>query len=149
MTNRWIEFVKDFAKKNNTTYGCALSDPKLKEQYRAKYGNRKKLPAKKEREAMAMEDINIKELSKSKTKTESELMAAEDVNIGKYINVINKLRDRIINAKTKEELKKNSKALNQLNQKYSEDKFTSDEETIFADLVETYNKSFRSFKSET
>jgi len=29
----WIKFVKDYAKRNNLTYGCALSDPKTKHEY--------------------------------------------------------------------------------------------------------------------
>lgn len=32
--NRWTDFVKDFAKKNDTTYGCALSDIAIKPAYR-------------------------------------------------------------------------------------------------------------------
>lgn len=34
--NSWIEHVKAFAKKNNMTYGCALSDPKVKVGYVSK-----------------------------------------------------------------------------------------------------------------
>jgi hypothetical protein len=33
MTNRWIEYVKKFAKDNNLSYGCALSDPNLRKGY--------------------------------------------------------------------------------------------------------------------
>ena len=33
MVNRWIEHVKTFAKKNNTTYGCALSNPRISDGY--------------------------------------------------------------------------------------------------------------------
>lgn len=32
--NKWTDFVKDYAKKNNTTYGCALSDLNIKGAYR-------------------------------------------------------------------------------------------------------------------
>ena len=34
MPNAWIEHIKNFAKANNTTYGCALSNPKCKETYK-------------------------------------------------------------------------------------------------------------------
>ena len=34
---RWTEFIKDFAKRNNVSYGCAMSDPKLREEYYKKY----------------------------------------------------------------------------------------------------------------
>jgi hypothetical protein len=42
MTN-WTDFVKFFAKANNLTYGCALSDPACSAGYRKKYGNKKSL----------------------------------------------------------------------------------------------------------
>jgi len=32
--NRWTDFVKDYAKKDNTTYGCALSDAGTKNAYK-------------------------------------------------------------------------------------------------------------------
>lgn len=57
--NRWTNWVKEFASKNNLSYGCALSTPECKEEYRAKYGNRKKLSQKKEKEMMGMEDKNV------------------------------------------------------------------------------------------
>ncbi len=31
--NRWVEHIKEWAKKNNTTYGCALTNIKCKEDY--------------------------------------------------------------------------------------------------------------------
>jgi hypothetical protein len=34
---RWTEFIKDFAKKNNMSYGCAMTDPKLKKEYYEKF----------------------------------------------------------------------------------------------------------------
>ena len=34
--SKWVEHIKDFAKRNNLTYGCALSDPKCSEEYRIK-----------------------------------------------------------------------------------------------------------------
>ena len=54
--NRWTDFVKKWASDNDTTYGCALSKPECSQAYRAKYGNRKKLSQKKERELMGAED---------------------------------------------------------------------------------------------
>jgi len=86
--NKWIEFVRAFAKKNNISYACAVSTPECKEEYRAKYGNRKKLPMKKEREMMGAEDINRDEIviypKKSITKKKKpkvvESMEMEDIN---------------------------------------------------------------------
>ena len=33
MPNRWIEFVKKWASEHNTSYGCALTKPEMKEAY--------------------------------------------------------------------------------------------------------------------
>lgn len=33
MTNAWVQHVKSFAKKNNLSYGCAMTDPKVKVGY--------------------------------------------------------------------------------------------------------------------
>lgn len=46
----WTDFVKKWAKENGKTYGCALSDPKLKEEYRKQ--NPKAKVAIKERKAI-------------------------------------------------------------------------------------------------
>jgi len=32
--NKWTDFVKDYAKKENTTYGCALTDARIKDAYK-------------------------------------------------------------------------------------------------------------------
>lgn len=58
MPNRWTEFVKEYAKANDLTYGCALGKPECKEGYRKKYGVAKKVSQKKERESMGEEDID-------------------------------------------------------------------------------------------
>lgn len=129
MTNRWIEFVKDFANRNNLSYGCALGNPKLKEEYRIKYGSSKKISAKKEKEAMSMEDINISLKSK-------------------YLDEMNNLRNKIINSKTKEEIKKNLKTLNKFNNLYSEGELTTEEESNLENIVEIYNKSYKTFNKK-
>jgi hypothetical protein len=33
MPNKWIEHVKEFSKKNNISYACALTHPDLKKEY--------------------------------------------------------------------------------------------------------------------
>ena len=33
MPNRWVEHIRKFAKDNNMTYSCALSDPKIRDGY--------------------------------------------------------------------------------------------------------------------
>jgi hypothetical protein len=90
--NRWTNWVKEFASKNNLSYGCALSTPECKEQYRAKYGNRKKLSQKQEKEMMMGEDkdapniqLTIAEEPKKKGRpkkyaTEAEAKRAKSIN---------------------------------------------------------------------
>ena len=34
MSNSWVDFLKDYAKSNNITYSCALSDPRAKDEYK-------------------------------------------------------------------------------------------------------------------
>ena len=60
MPNRWIEFVKSWAKKNNVSYGCALSEPKMKIDYRKSYPTKQQITEResKEREQMKENDIN-------------------------------------------------------------------------------------------
>ena len=36
MVNPWIQHIKNYASKNNLTYGCALSDPKCRDAYKNK-----------------------------------------------------------------------------------------------------------------
>ena len=43
----WISFIKEFAKKNGVSYGCALSDPNCSKEYRESKGIAKSTPAKK------------------------------------------------------------------------------------------------------
>ena len=64
--NRWVDFIRKWAKDNDTTYSCALSNPKCKDAYRAKYGIKKAVPARTERERMGLEDVNVKPVPKKK-----------------------------------------------------------------------------------
>ena len=52
MPNKWVEHVRTFAKDNNLSYGCALSDPNLRKGYvptgkkaKAKYDDERRLSA--------------------------------------------------------------------------------------------------------
>lgn len=54
--SRWIEWIREYAKKTNKSYGCALSDPECSASYRRKYGDAKKVSAKVEQERMGIED---------------------------------------------------------------------------------------------
>ena len=84
MPSRWIEFVREWAKKNNMTYSCALSQPQCSQEYRAKYGDRKKLPAKKEKEMMGAEDINRAKKPKKPKKPKKKIeLVIEELDNGK------------------------------------------------------------------
>lgn len=94
MPNRWIEFVRDFARRNDISYMCAVSKPECKAEYRAKYGNQKKLTQKKEREMMSGEDRNIKPAKKSVPfkqdlgqAVERKSMGKEDKNVAEKLKV--------------------------------------------------------------
>jgi len=54
---KWTEHVKEYAKKNNISYGCAMSDPKMKEAYYKKHpklSNEDKKQKKKEDDEKAL-----------------------------------------------------------------------------------------------
>jgi hypothetical protein len=36
MASAWIDHIRDFAKRNGMTYGCALSDPRCRQEYKKK-----------------------------------------------------------------------------------------------------------------
>lgn len=76
--SRWTDWVKSWAAKNNTSYGCALSQPECSEEYHKKFGTRKNLPRKKERELMGAEDVNVAEKKQKKQKKRPKLVIEED-----------------------------------------------------------------------
>ena len=58
MPNNWIEHIKDFASKNNLSFGCALSNPECVKSYRQKKEPKKK-PINEENEANKREAQSI------------------------------------------------------------------------------------------
>jgi len=52
----WTEHIKDFAKRNNMTYGCALSDPKCSAEYKEKRPPKLNKKEQKENEQMGAEE---------------------------------------------------------------------------------------------
>lgn len=81
MPNNWVNFVKQFAADNNLSYGCALSKPECKEQYRAKYGVSKKLTKKDNIQKMGAEDFdapNIQMVVKEKKKRRPKELVIEE-----------------------------------------------------------------------
>jgi hypothetical protein len=59
MPSAWIEHIKDFAKRKGITYGCALSDPKCSEEYKAKRPLKLNTEEQKENEQMGAQDTNV------------------------------------------------------------------------------------------
>jgi hypothetical protein len=114
MPNRWIEFVKSWAKKMNVSYGCALSNPQLKLAYRKAYPTKvtTKLNETMERFKMSSEDIQSRiDQQLAKERTETETMGAEDRNVALSIKKPISKRDKYNKLKeeynrVKEEAKK-------------------------------------------
>ena len=115
MPNKWVDYVKRWAKKNNMSYGCALGDPQLKIDYR-----KSSTTTKQERDMMGGEDRDASEeeiveiiVPKKKKSTkkleakEREMMGSEDVR-GKILQTTEKMKN-VLN-KTKLRIK-----LNELN----------------------------------
>lgn len=69
MTNSWVDFLKDYAKYNNITYSCALSDPRAKDEY-----NQGKMTTK----DYAKPDMEVKPVEMPKKKTTKNKMKKKD-----------------------------------------------------------------------
>lgn len=111
MPSRWIEFVRKWAKDHDTTYACALSQPDCRDEYRAKYGNRKNLTKKKERELMGMEDFDAPAPKKKKPKKKMLIIESdsEEEDDGKPIGDLVPFQ-KIIDENKKKEQQKESRA---------------------------------------
>lgn len=60
--SKWVEHIKDFAKRNNMTYRDALKDPKCSEEYRIKFpksAKKSKKDMKLETESVPLEETKI------------------------------------------------------------------------------------------
>jgi len=60
MPNRWIEFVKNWSKENNVSYGCALTKPEMKAEYHRRYPKVKTKGVAKLEESRPPEDVKSK-----------------------------------------------------------------------------------------
>jgi hypothetical protein len=97
---RWTEFIKEYAKEHNLSYGCALSDPKCVEAYKAKKNKpivSQIIPIDDEyRKNKYRFRFSRRELrQKIKNKRERKQMGFEDVNRSGYRNEIYKLLDEL------------------------------------------------------
>jgi len=76
MANKWIEHIKKWAKDNNSTYGCALSNPKCKEDYKKS----KEEPKQEEKFKRSYEE-DIKEIKSELNHPEDRAKRDEKINI--------------------------------------------------------------------
>ena len=64
MVNAWVEHIKAFAKKNNISYGCALSNPACRATYKPKKINAKMILS----DFEGIEDLDLKPMTLDLTK---------------------------------------------------------------------------------
>jgi len=94
MANKWIEHIKKWAKDNNSTYGCALSNPKCKEDY------------KKSKEEPKQEDIDneselsINKVSKPKKITKKSLLQGQSIDNESELSINNVSKPKKITKKS-------------------------------------------------
>lgn len=69
MANNWITHIKDYAQRHGLSYGCALSKPECKAEYREKYP---KPLTKKQQKAKAEEEARLKAEEEARLKAEAE-----------------------------------------------------------------------------
>jgi hypothetical protein len=72
MANAWVEHIRKYAKDNNMTYACALTDPNCKGSYKKAP---KPLTQKKERELMGAEEATTKAIIKKKKDHKEKVVA--------------------------------------------------------------------------
>ena len=79
MPNQWVTHVKNWASKNDMSYGCAISQPECKASYyKQKERNAKKTRTpEQEMEGMGAEDVNVAEKPKPKAKKLKPLTSEE------------------------------------------------------------------------
>ena len=56
MANKWIQHIKDYAKRNNMSYGCALSSEGCKNEYNKKKVKKEQKEVKKVKKNKVIED---------------------------------------------------------------------------------------------
>ena len=68
MSNKWVNFVRTWAKKHNQTYMCAASNQKCRDAYHAKY------PKNKSQKKRATLSPTSRKTRQNKTKVQRELL---------------------------------------------------------------------------
>ncbi|NBP02739.1 MAG: hypothetical protein EBU90_21985 [Proteobacteria bacterium] len=90
MSNRWITFVKKWAAKKGLSYGCALSQPQLKIDYRKAYPTKQQESFRQsvERGSMEEEDIrgqSIREQEKKLAEEQPEIVKQPKAKKGEVL----------------------------------------------------------------
>jgi len=96
MPNKWIEHVKEFSKKNNIPFGCALSHPDLKKDYQPVIKKTYK-QKREEKEKVIFDQLKYNILSKIKNMTEDDKPLIKM----KYNNLHNSIKEDIKNNHSK------------------------------------------------
>lgn len=165
MPNKWVDYVKRWAKKNNMSYGCALSDPQLKIDYR-----KSSTTTKQERDMMGGEDrdapeeeivVNYVPKKKKSTKKleakEREMMGAEDrdapeedevYNVFDWEIDIKALSKELDEELTKGKLKTIKEEIAERKELYEDLKQTDKRTKMLRDLMEKYNEKKRAFSKK-
>ena len=60
MANSWIDHIRKYASDNKTTYSCALSDPRCKEEYNKRKNKKSSSEVLKKIGKMKVPKINFK-----------------------------------------------------------------------------------------
>ena len=96
MVNKWIEHVKEFSKKHNISYACALSHPNLKNDYQ-KVIKKTYKQKREEKEQIIFDQLKYNILSKIKNMTEDDKPLIKM----KYNNLHNSIKEDIKNYHSK------------------------------------------------
>jgi hypothetical protein len=97
--SKWTDFVKQYATKNNKSYGCALSDPNCSKEYHEKY-NKKNLAPKTLQEVLKIR-AKIAEDSKKSIKKQKQEIKELSLWKGKPDPKFMKMLDKKIEEKNK------------------------------------------------
>jgi len=128
MPNRWVEFVKKWASKNNLSYGCAISKPECKAAYKKEYPPKSQefFREAKERYGMGEEDYDIKEIK-------------EKVDFNKLTNLLDKIKPESEYGAKHLELYKKS-FLDNLHKKFKANEFNEKDDDKYVALLDKFRK---------
>lgn len=146
---KWTEFIKEYAKKNNISYGCAMSDPKMKEAYYKKHpklsSEDKKKKKKEDEEKSLLRTLRLSTKNFRDKFVKPHLMKPNDSELKN--DMINKYRK--FSPRLKDYIKENAPNIHKLldepatmkSKKVEEKKKEANEDKDFIKLVKDFNKN--------